>query len=58
MLWLGRGLPRRRPDRAAREHRTDMHSVLVFSVIWVRRCFFGLFTLGGSGGGRFCVLFL
>ena len=58
MLRLGRGLPRRKPDRAAREHLTELHSLVVFSVIWVRFCFFGLFILGVGGGGRFCVLSL
>lgn len=58
MLRFGGGLPRRKPDRAAREHLTELHSLVVFSVIWVRFCFFGLFILGVGGGGRFCVLFL
>ena len=58
MLRFGGGVPWRKPDRAAREHLTELHSLVVFSVIRVRFCFFGLFILGIGGGGRFCVLSL
>ena len=58
MLRFGRGLPRRKPDRAAREHLTELHSVVIFSVVGVRHCFFGLFILGVGGGGCFCVFSL
>ena len=58
MLRFGRGLPRRRPDRAAREHLTELHSVVVFSAVGVLFCLFGLFTLGVGDDGRFCALSL